>query len=140
MSGKKGMRVPKASLDNLKERQGQFANNSELARECQKKSVAKRLENQEKQKEIETSAKILNRLLNKMIKNNKTGEEITQKEAMLLGVLYKAINEHDLKAVEMVLKLIGDLSDKISVDMTARNAEMSIEELKALKAEIEADE
>ena len=59
---------------------------------------------------------------------------------MLLGVLYKAINEHDLKAVEMVLKLIGELNDKLSIDMTAKNANVSIEELRALKQQIEADE
>lgn len=103
------------------------------------KSKGKLKANAEK-RQIETSAQIISRLLEKEITNKSTGEQLTQKEAMLLGVLYKAINEHDLKAVEMVLKLIGELNDKLSIDMTAKNANVSIEELRALKQQIEADE
>lgn len=62
-------------------------------------------------KEIETSAKILQRLLQNEITNNTTGETITQKEAMLLTLLSQAIKEKNLKAIEMILKIIGDFSD-----------------------------
>lgn len=67
-------------------------------------------------KEIEKSAEILKRILSEQIENKKTGEVLTKKEAMLLGVLTKAIKEHDLKAVELVLKLIGELDNKITLD------------------------
>ena len=91
--------------------QGRFANNKEIAKECQKLSVAKRKENQKKSLEIETSAQILARLLQGEITNNTTGEKITQKEAMLLTLLSQAIKEKNLKAIEMILKIIGDFSE-----------------------------
>lgn len=67
-------------------------------------------------KEIEKSAQILERLLSKTIVNNQTGEEITQKEAMLLTLLGKAIKEKDLKAMEMILKIIGDMDSKLLLE------------------------
>ena len=140
MSGKKGMKVPKKSLDNLTGK-GRFAKDKEIAKECQKLAVAKRKENQEKQKEIEKSADILMRLLSKQIKNKATGEEITQKEAMLLTLLNKALVEQDLNAMKMILQIIGEIDNKlVSINMTNRNANISIDELKALKSEIEKDE
>ena len=72
-------------------------------------------------KEIEKSAEILKRILSEQIQNTKTGEILTKKEAMLLGVLTKAIKEHDLKAVELVLKLIGELDNKITLDSNGLN-------------------
>jgi hypothetical protein len=72
-------------------------------------------------KEIEKSAEILKRILSEQIENKKTGEVLTKKEAMLLGVLTKAIKEHDLKAVELVLKLIGELDNKITLDSNGLN-------------------
>ena len=72
-------------------------------------------------KEIEKSAEILKRILSEQIVNKKTGEVLTKKEAMLLGVLTKAIKEHDLKAVELVLKLIGELDNKITLDSNGLN-------------------
>jgi hypothetical protein len=72
-------------------------------------------------KEIEKSAEILKRILSEQIQNTKTGEVLTKKEAMLLGVLTKAIKEHDLKAVELVLKLIGELDNKITLDSNGLN-------------------
>lgn len=74
-----------------------------------------------KKKEIEKSAEILNRLLAEEIKNNKNDKTLTTKEAMLLGVLQKAIKQHDLKAVELVLKIIGDLDNKITLDNKSIN-------------------
>ena len=139
MAGKKGMRVPKESLNNLTGK-GRFANNSELAKECQKLSVEKRRQNTEERKQREKSADILLRLLDKSIKNKSTGEEITQKEAMLLTLLNKALVEQDLNAMKLILQLIGDLDNKLSINMTSRNANVSMEELKALKSEIERDE
>jgi hypothetical protein len=59
--------------------------------------------------------------LSEQIENKKTGEVLTKKEAMLLGVLTKAIKEHDLKAVELVLKLIGELDNKITLDSNGLN-------------------
>lgn len=72
-------------------------------------------------KDIEKSAEILKRILSEQIENKKTGEVLTKKEAMLLGVLAKAIKEHDLKAVELVLKLIGELDNKITLDSNGLN-------------------
>lgn len=72
-------------------------------------------------KDIEKSAEILKRILSEQIENKKTGEVLTKKEAMLLGVLTKAIKEHDLKAVELVLKLIGELDNKITLDSNGLN-------------------
>lgn len=72
-------------------------------------------------KDIEKSAAILKRILSEKIENKKTGEVLTKKEAMLLGVLTKAIKEHDLKAVELVLKLIGELDNKITLDSNGLN-------------------
>lgn len=72
-------------------------------------------------KEIEKSAEILKRILSEQIQNTKTGEVLTKKEAMLLGVLTKAIKDHDLKAVELVLKLIGELDNKITLDGNGLN-------------------
>ena len=72
-------------------------------------------------KEIEKSAEILKRILSEQIENKKTGEVLTKKEAMLLGVLTKAIKEHDLKAVELVLKLIGELDYKITLESNGLN-------------------
>lgn len=74
-----------------------------------------------KKKELEKSAEILNRLLAEEIKNNKNDKTLTTKEAMLLGVLQKAIKHHDLKAVELVLKIIGDLDNKITLDNKSIN-------------------
>lgn len=64
-----------------------------------------------KLREIETSAMILRRLLQDEIKNNTTGETITQKEAMLLTLLSQGIKEKNIKAIEMVLKIIGDFTE-----------------------------
>lgn len=139
MSGKKGMNVPQKSLDNLTGK-GRFAKDKEIAKECQKLSVEKRKQNTEERKQIEKSADILLRLLDKSIKNKATGEEITQKEAMLLTLLNKALVEQDLNAMKLILQLIGDLDNKLSINMTSRNTNVSIEEIKALKAEIEADD
>lgn len=139
MTGKKGMNVPQKSLDNLTGK-GRFAKDKEIAKECQKLSVEKRKQNIEERKQIEKSADILLRLLNKSIKNKSTGEEITQKEAMLLTLLNKALVEQDLNAMKLILQLIGDLDNKLSINMTARNTNVSIEEIKALKAEIDADD
>lgn len=72
-------------------------------------------------KEIEKSTEILKRILSEQIENKKTGEILTKKEAMLLGVLTKAIKENDLKAVELVLKLIGELDNKITLDSNGLN-------------------
>lgn len=72
-------------------------------------------------KEIEKSAEIINRLLSENIENKQTGQILTKKEAMLLGVIAKAIKDHDLKAVELVLKLIGDLDNKITLDSKGLN-------------------
>lgn len=118
MSGKKGMNVPQTSLNNLKQGQGYFAKSKDIAKECQRLSVEKRKENIEKEKQIENSVQILSRLLRKTIKNTKTGEEITQKEAMILTLLNKAIVEKDLKAIEMVLKLIGDFGEDNNTNIT----------------------
>ena len=118
MTGKKGMNISQSSLDNLKQGQGYFAKSKDIARECQKLSVEKRKENIEEEKQIENTAKIITRLLMKKIKNNATGEEITQKEAMILTLLNKAIVEKDLKAIEMVLKLIGEFDDANNTNIT----------------------
>ena len=118
MTGKKGMNVPQSSLDNLKQGQGYFAKSKDIARECQRLSVEKRKENIEEEKQLENTAKIISRLLMKKIKNNATGEEITQKEAMILTLLNKAIVEKDLKAIEMVLKLIGEFDDASNTNIT----------------------
>ena len=111
MSGKKGQLVSEKSKENLKLGQGYFAKDKEFARKCQKLAVEKRKENKEEEKQIENTTKILSRLLMKQIKNKTTGEVITQKEAMILTLLNKAIVEKDLKAIEMVLKLIGEFDD-----------------------------
>ena len=83
-------------------------------------------------KEIEKSAEILKRILSEQIENKKTGEVLTKKEAMLLGVLTKAIKEHDLKAVELVLKLIGELDKKITLNSNGLNIFVANEETKKL--------
>lgn len=83
-------------------------------------------------KEIEKSAEILKRILSEQIQNTKTGEVLTKKEAMLLGVLTKAIKEHDLKAVELVLKLIGELDNKITLDSNGLNIFVADDEHKQM--------
>lgn len=83
-------------------------------------------------KEIEKSAEILKRILSEQIQNTKTGEVLTKKEAMLLGVLTKAIKEHDLKAVELVLKLIGELDNKITLDSNGLNIVVADDEHKQM--------
>lgn len=103
--------VSEKSKENLKKGQNYFATSKEVARECQKKSAIKKKENKLKQQEIESSAKILIRLLQGEIKNNTTGETITQKEAMLLTLLSQGIKEKNLKAIEMILKIIGDFTE-----------------------------
>lgn len=118
MSGKKGMNVPQTSLENLKKGTKFSADNPEYARECNLKSQEARKENRIKEQNIENSVQILSRLLRKTIKNSKTGEEITQKEAMILTLLNKAIVEKDLKAIEMVLKLIGEFDDANNTNIT----------------------
>lgn len=118
MSGKKGMNISENSIQNLKQGQGYFAKSKEIARKCQKLAMEKRKENIEEEKQIENTAKIISRLLMKKIKNNATGEEITQKEAMILTLLNKAIVEKDLKAIEMVLKLIGEFDDANNTNIT----------------------
>ena len=83
--------------------------NPERISEGRQKQIAEK-------KEIEKSAEILKRILAEEIENKTTGQVLTKKEAMLYGVLSKAIKEHDLKAVELVLKLIGELDNKISLE------------------------
>ena len=137
MTGKKGMNVPQSSLDNLKQGQGYFAKSKDIARECQRLSVEKRKENIEEEKQLENTAKIISRLLMKKIKNNATGEEITQKEAMILTLLNKAIVEKDLKAIEMVLKLIGEFDDAEKTNITINQPiQVNKAELKAVVSDI----
>ena len=118
MTGKKGMNVPQASLENLKKGTPFSADNPEFARKCNLKSQEARRLNREKEAEIENTAKIISRLLMKKIKNNATGEEITQKEAMILTLLNNAIVEKNLKSIEMVLKLIGEFDETNSTNIT----------------------
>lgn len=97
------------------------------------KSVGKRKAIAEK-KEIERSALILERLLNKDIVNNNTGEVMTQKEAMLLTLLSQAIKEKNLKAIEMILKIIGDIdnaSTKIVNEIKSEGLQLNIQPVKA---------
>lgn len=83
-------------------------------------------------KEIEKSAEILKRLLAEEIENPKTGQVLTKKEAMLYGVLVKAIKEHDLKAVELILKLIGELDNKVSLNGSILNILVADDEHKKM--------
>lgn len=137
MAGKKGMNVSQNSLNNLKQGQGYFAQSKEIARKCQKLAMEKRKENIEEEKQIENTAKIISRLLMKKIKNNATGEEITQKEAMILTLLNKAIVEKDLKAIEMVLKLIGEFDDAEKTNITINQPiQVNKAELKAVVSDI----
>ena len=103
--------VSEKSKENLKKGTKFSVDNVEHARECNRKSREARKLNKQKQQEIESSAKILIRLLQGEIKNNTTGETITQKEAMLLTLLTQGIKEKNLKAIEMILKIIGDFTE-----------------------------
>ena len=67
-------------------------------------------------KEIEKSAEILKRILSEEVENKKTGEILTKKEAMLYGLLAKAIKDNDLKAIELILKIIGEFDNKITLE------------------------
>lgn len=137
MSGKKGMNVPQASLENLKKGTKFSADNPEYARECNLKSQEARKENRIKEQNIENSVQILSRLLRKTIKNSKTGEEITQKEAMILTLLNKAIVEKDLRAIEMILKLIGEFDDAEKTNITINQPiQVNKAELKAVVSDI----
>ena len=137
MTGKKGMNVSQNSLNNLKQGQGYFAQSKEIARKCQKLAMEKRKENIEEEKQIENTAKIISRLLMKKIKNNATGEKITQKEAMILTLLNKAIVEKDLRAIEMVLKLIGEFDDADKTNITINQPiQVNKAELKAVVSDI----
>ena len=137
MTGKKGMNISENSMQNLKQGQGYFAKSKEIARKCQKLAIEKRKENIEEEKQIENTAKILSRLLMKQIKNNTTGEVITQKEAMILTLLNKAIVEKDLKAIEMVLKLIGEFDDAEKTNITINQPiQVNKAELKAVVSDI----
>ena len=78
--------------------------NPKKVSEGRKKQIAQK-------KEIETSAQILIRCLNDEITNSTTGEQITQKEAMLLTLMSLGLKEKNLKAIEMILKIIGDFSE-----------------------------
>lgn len=78
--------------------------NPKKVSEGRKKQIAQK-------KEIETSAQILIRCLNDEITNSKTGEQITQKEAMLLTLMSLGLKDKNLKAIEMILKIIGDFSE-----------------------------
>ena len=137
MSGKKGMNISENSIQNLKQGQCYFAKSKEIARKCQKLAMEKRKENIEEEKQIENTAKILSRLLMKQIKNSTTGEVITQKEAMILTLLNKAIVEKDLKAIEMVLKLIGEFDDADKTNITINQPiQVNKAELKAVVSDI----
>lgn len=110
--------VSEISKENLKRGIPFSADNPEYARECNLKAQEARRKNREKQLEIEKTVTILSRLLTKKIKNNTTGEEITQKEAMVLTLLNKAIVEKDLKAIEMILKILGDFDENNKTSVT----------------------
>jgi len=110
--------VSEISKKNLKRGIPFSVDNPEYARECNLKAQEARRKNREKQLEIEKTVTILSRLLTKKIKNNTTGEEITQKEAMVLTLLNKAIVEKDLKAIEMILKILGDFDDNNKTSVT----------------------
>ena len=101
--------VNENSLKNLKQFTSEYQPSPQRKSEAQKKYWKEVREN-------EKSADILNRLLQKAIPNKALGEEITQKENMLYGLLVKAIEERDLKAIELVLKIIGDLDNKLTLD------------------------
>lgn len=105
-------RQNEASLKNL-EKGNKFSKDYQPSG---KNKSAGKLKASAERKEIEKSAQILERLLSKTIVNNQTGEEITQKEAMLLTLLGKAIKEKDLKAMEMILKIIGDMDSKLLLE------------------------
>lgn len=137
MAGKKRMKLPENSLRNLKRGIPFSADNPDYARKCNLKSQEARKLNREKEAEIENTAKILSRLLMKQIKNNTTGEVITQKEAMILTLLNKAIVEKDLKAIEMVLKLIGEFDDAEKTNITINQPiQVNKAELKAVVSDI----
>jgi len=83
------------------------ANNSEIARYAQEQSVIARAENKAREQEIETSAKIIIRCLNKETTDD-MGNKITVKEKMMLSLIEKAIRG-DIRAVELIIKLIEEM-------------------------------
>lgn len=83
-------------------------------------------------KEIEKSAEILKRILSEEVENKKTGEILTKKEAMLYGLLAKAIKDNDLRAIELILKIIGEFDNKITLESNGLNIFVADDEHKKM--------
>lgn len=89
--------------------------------EAYKRGAEKR---SQRRKEEKAAAAILKRLLDETVTIEETGQQMTAKEYMLYGVLTQAMKNHDLKAVELVLKLIGELSDQGGVNVGIFNQQV----------------
>lgn len=134
----KKRRVNEESLKNL-EKGAKFSKTNQptgkAKSEGKQKKIAERREN-------ERSAEILNRFLEKVITNSKTGEEMTQKEAMLYGVIHKAIKEKDLKAVELILKITNDMpaikQEILSANLTMQKVFITEKETKKADKHIDS--
>lgn len=71
----------------------------------------------EEEKEIETSAAIIIRVLQITSKND-NGIELTEKEKIIIALVEKAKNG-DVKAIELILKLLGEMpADKQEINGT----------------------
>ena len=73
------------------------------------------------QNEVRTLAEIAADLMQRMIKNEKTGKESSAKEVMVSGLIAKAA-KGDSKAFDLVSKLLGEgIADKLEI--TGANGE-----------------
>ena len=88
-----------------------------------------------KEKEIEKTVDIVTRILQKLVKD-KQGNELSAKEAMLLALLQRAL-KGEIKAIELIIKLIGEMpSDKIDVKTLGFNVMVADAEHKKMLEEL----
>lgn len=84
-------------------------------------SKAKAKAEKEHKNEVRTLAEIAADLMQRMIKNEKTGKESSAKEVMVSGLIAKAA-KGDSKAFDLVSKLLGEgIADKLEI--TGANGE-----------------
>lgn len=75
----------------------------------------------EKKELVKTAKIILEQALKESVTDKKTGRTFTAKEAMLLGLMNRAIKNNDLSAIRLVLEIIGENPNNPTIDITGFN-------------------
>lgn len=104
-------KVTEKSLKNLTGA-GRFANNKEVAKECQAKSVEARKANKERRENLASFAEYIQEIGSELV--DYKGEQITKKET-LMRVLFQLASKGNYKAIELLAKLLGEIDSNKNI-------------------------